>query len=440
MLNQADIGKEIHGLINELYPLCRSITGNGLRETLRLINKRIPLEIVEVPTGTEVFDWTIPKEWNIRDAYVKNSKGVRVIDFRKSNLHVVSYSVPVKAVMTLNELKPHLYSLPDKPEWIPYRTSYYSESWGFCVSHNQLMQMQDDQYEVCIDASLHNGHLTYGECYLEGSTREEVLISCHICHPSLCNDNLSGVALATFLAQHLCTRRLTYSFRFLFLPVTIGAITWLCLNEHRLQNIRHGLVLTCVGDSGHSTYKKSRRGNVTIDRAALNVLKHSGSPYTIIDFSPYGYDERQYCSPGIDLPVGCLMRTPNGCFPEYHTSADNLEFVKPDALADSYRKALAILSILEQNRTYVNTSPKCEPQLGKRGLYKAAGSQENLAMLWVLNLSDGRHSLLDIAERAGMPFDTINSAAAALAGAGLLRELTASRPGRIAQEPPGNAL
>jgi aminopeptidase-like protein len=426
-----EVGPEMYRLVAELYPICRSITGNGFRETLNIIKSHIPLKIHEVPSGTQVFDWIVPKEWNIKDAYVKNSKGSRVIDFRKSNLHVVSYSVPVKAEMPLAELKQHLFTLPEHPDWIPYRTSYYNETWGFCLSHRQFLELKDETYEVCIDSSLEKGHLTYGEYYLEGKETSEVLISCHACHPSLCNDNLSGVALVTFLAKHLSSCFLRYSYRFLFLPGTIGAIAWLCLNEARVSKIKHGLVATLLGDAGHSTYKKSRQGHAEIDRAVSLMLKHSGKDYTILDFSPYGYDERQFCSPGFNLPVGCLMRTPHGQFPEYHTSADNLDFVKPEYLADSFFKYWAVMEILENNKKYFNQNPKCEPQLGRRGLYRLIGGQENvklneLAMLWVLNLSDGSHSLLDIAERAGIKFDFIKKAADLLLQHDLLKECPAA--------------
>ena len=418
-----NIGRDIHEFMTELYPFCRSITGNGLRTTLRCIQKRIPLTLYEVPTETPVFDWTIPKEWNIRDAYIKDSSGKRVVDFQQSNLHVVSYSVPVHRKMSLDELKPHLFSLPDHPDWIPYRTSYYRESWGFCMSHNQLLALRDGDYEICIDSSLEAGHLTYGECYLNGDQEDEIIISCHVCHPSLCNDNLSGIALGTLLAEALADQPRRYSYRFLFLPVTIGAIAWLALNKAQTKKIRHGMVLTCVGDRGKLTYTRSRSGHADIDRAAIHILQHGGKDFAVQEFSPYGYDERQYCSPGFDLPVGCLMRTPNGCFPEYHTSADNLEFVTAESLADSYEKMGQILDIIEQNETYVSLNQECEPQLGKKGLYRTPGSEENLALLWVLNLSDGKHSLLDIAERSGMVFGKIRKAAADLAETGLIKPI-----------------
>jgi aminopeptidase-like protein len=424
----ATVGAELHDLVTELYPICRSITGDGVRETLRRIGDRIPLELREVPTGTKAFDWTVPREWSIRDAYVADANGRRVIDFRACNLHVVGYSTPVDARMSLAELKEHLISIPERPDWIPYRTSYYRPDWGFCVSHNSLLALADGEYHVRIDSSLEDGHLTYGECFLAGDREDEVLISTHVCHPSLANDNLSGIAVATFVARALAEAPRQLSYRFLFVPGTIGAITWLSQNRAAVSRVKHGLVLTGVGDSGHPTYKRSRRGNAPIDRAVAHVLGHSGGAHDVVDFSPYGYDERQYCSPGFDLPVGCFMRTPWGRYAEYHTSADNLEFVRPESLADSFEKVLASLSVVDGDTTYRNLSPYCEPQLGRRGLYRPAGglkdeSVDELAMLWVLNLSDSRHSLLDVAERSGLAFGTIRAAATALRDAGLLEEV-----------------
>jgi aminopeptidase-like protein len=416
-----EIGHEMYRLIAELFPICRSITGNGFRQSMEILRRYIPLQIHEVPSGTQVFDWTIPKEWNIRDAYVQNSRGEKIIDFQKSNLHVLNYSIPVNKVVSLHELKEHLFTLPDHPDWVPYRTSYYRENWGFCVSHRQFTALEEDDYEVCIDSTLENGFLIYGELYLQGAEDEEMLFSCHACHPSLANDNLSGVSLSTMLAQHLATVPHRLSYRFLFIPGTIGAITWLCLNEASVHRIKHGLVITGVGDPGNLAYKKSRRGNAQVDRAALHVLKHSREPYDTIDFYPYGYDERQYCSPGFNLPVGRLSRTPYNKYPEYHSSADNLDFVHPESLADSFHKVLAILSVLENDRRYLNLTPKGEPQLGKRGIYSAIGKNE-LALLWVLNLSDGTSTLLDIAERSGFEFNAIEEAAHILVEKGLLQE------------------
>jgi len=418
----------MYRLIEELYPICRSITGNGLRQSLRILGRSLPLSINEVPTGTTAFDWTVPREWNIRDAYIKTLKGDRVVDFNRSNLHVVNYSVPIRARMRLADLREHLFTLPDQPDWIPYRTSYYKESWGFCLSQGQLEGLKDDEYEVCIDSTLEPGHLTYGEFRIQGSTNDEVLISCHSCHPSLCNDNLSGMTVALKLARYLINLPLRYSYRFLWIPGTIGAITWLARNEPVLPRIKHGLVLSCVGDPGRFTYKRSRYGKAEIDRVVEHALRHCENNFDVLDFSPYGYDERQYCSPGINLPVGCFMRTPNGKYPEYHTSADDLKLVTPTALAESLCRLLRVVAILEQNYRYENLNPKCEPQLGRRGLYRQIGGTSSRgfeeAMLWVLNLSDGMHDLVDIAERSGLDFFVVSEAAERLATHGLLAQLT----------------
>ena len=424
------VGRELHGFAAELFPICRSITGDGLRKTLAMIQERIPLQLSEVPSGTQVFDWAVPNEWNIRDGYIKVPGGERVVDFQKFNLHVLNYSVPVRSTMTLSELKPHLFTIPEHPDWIPYRTSYYQENWGFCLSHRQMLALEEREYEVVIDSSLEAGHLTYGEFYLPGQSTDEVLISCHACHPSLANDNLSGLTVATFLARLLAGKELRYSYRFLFVPGTIGAITWLAQNEKTVANIRHGLVLTCLGDSGPFHYKKSRRGNATIDRVAAHVLHHHGEGAQILEFSPNGYDERQYCSPGFNLAVGCLMRSVWGSFPEYHSSADSLEFIKPEKLAGSLQICTAIIHVLENNCRYRNLNPFCEPQLGRRNLYGSAGGNspgtEVHARLWVLNLSDGEHSLLDIAEQSGLPFSVIQQAAAALLQGELLERIPES--------------
>ena len=419
-----ELSRGLHSFASNLYPICRSITGDGIRQTLAALQNRIPLQVSEVPTGTAVFDWSVPKEWNIRDAYIKDASGTRVVDFQQNNLHVLNYSVPVYAKMSLSELRSHLFTIPEHPYWIPYRTSYYQEKWGFCLSHKQLETLEDGEYEVRIDSTLADGHLTYGECYLQGTSSDEVLISCHICHPSLANDNLSGLAVATALAELLSTQELRYSYRFLFIPGTIGAITWLARNRENVGRIRHGLVLTGIGNESGFHYKKSRRGNAQIDLAVAHVLKYLNESNQILEFSPYGYDERQYCSPGFNLPVGCLMRSVWGTFPEYHTSADNLEFIKPARLAESLRVCASVLDILENNRRYRNLKPFCEPQLGKRNLYRSTGGEaigvEINARLWVLNLSDGEHSLLDVAEKSGLPFQTISDAADVLSESDLL--------------------
>jgi len=426
-LDVAAIGSELYARVERLYPICRSITGHGVRETLRLIGQEIDLAVTEVPSGTQVFDWVVPPEWNIRDGYVKNSGGEKIVDFAASNLHVLNYSIPVHRKITLAELQPHLFSIPDRPDWVPYKTSYYSPNWGFCLTDRHRQGLKDDEYEVCIDASLEDGHLTFAECVLPGQSDSEVLFSCHICHPSLCNDNLSGITVAVTLAKLLARTARKYSYRFLFIPGTIGAITWLALNEKMTKKIIHGLVLSGLGDPGRLTYKRSRRGNAEIDRIVAHVLQTSGDPHDIQDFTPYGYDERQYCSPGFNLPVGVLSRTAHGRYPEYHTSADNLDFVRPASLTDSLLKSLSIVEVVEGNAVYTNRNPKGEPQLGRRGLYSTMGGHGDSrsseeALLWVLNLSDGSHTLLDIAERSQLPFQVIRQVASRLRQHELLSE------------------
>jgi len=429
-LDQSDqyaTGRTLHEFAAELYPICRSITGKGLRQTLKAIQNRIPLEILEVPSGTQVFDWVVPKEWNIEDAYIKDSSGQRVVDFQKCNLHVVNYSAPIHATLPLSEIRPHLFSIPSHPEWIPYRTSYYKEDWGFCLSHRQAAAMAGGNYEVCIKSTLEDGHLSYGEYYLPGRLEEEVLVSCHVCHPSLANDNLSGLTVATHLAQLMVGKAHRYSYRFLFIPGTIGAITWLSRNQQAASRIRYGLVLAGIGDRGTFHYKKSRRENAEIDRVVTHVLTHAVPSFSILPFSPYGYDERQYCSPGFNLPVGCLMRSVWDSFPEYHTSADNMDFLDSESLEESLRVCASIMDVIENNLSYRNLAPFCEPQLGRRGLYPATGGispeLEINARLWVLNLADGQHSLLDIAERSGLPFAVLNDAAGLLLRNGLLAQV-----------------
>ncbi len=425
-------GEEIYNLAAEIFPICRSITGDGVRRTLRHLGRHIPLDVHEVPTGTPAFDWTVPREWNIRDAYIKNANGERVVDFQACNLHVVSYSTPVRGYFRLDDLKPHIFTLPEQPELIPYRTSYYKESWGFCMAHNRLQALPDGIYEVVIDSTLEDGSLTYGEYCHAGESDEEILLSAHICHPSLANDNCSGLAVLTHLASRLAGRRTRYSYRFIFAPGTIGAIVWLSRNEHRVSRIAHGLVVSCIGDGGGPTFKRSRRGDSAIDRAMTHVLRHGELAARMLDFSPYGYDERQYCSPGFNLPVGSLQRSQFATFPEYHTSGDNLDFIRPEHLASSLQMIGAALDVLENDAHMLNLKPKCEPQLGKRGLYSAMGGASDgpnqaMALLWVLSFSDGGHSLLDIAERCGMPFGAIREASHRLEEAGLLRRQLSAR-------------
>jgi len=446
-------GKRMYDLIEELYPICRSITGNGVRETLEIIKKIIPLEIHELSSNTEVFDWKIPKEWNIKDAYVKDPTGKKIIDFQKSNLHVLNYSTPINTKLPLSKLKNHLFTLPNFPDEIPYLTSYYKENWGFCLSHNQFSQLDEGLYEVFIDSTLEDGSLTYGELFLPGKNDDEVLLTTYICHPSMCNDNLSGTSLLVYLAKKMLEKDLQYSYRFLFIPETIGAISWLSKNEKKLSKIKQGLVATCLGDIGKSTYKKSKFGNALIDKIVLNVLEKSSSPYNVIDFFPSGSDERQFSSPGINLKIGSLMRTPYAQFDEYHTSADNLSFIDSRCLNDSFEKYYQIIMSLEKqnslveefeepnlgsfsnkdkdfeidySKKYISLNPKCEPQLGKRGLYRMIGGQKDsdldeMSIFWILCFSDGDYSLKYIANRSGIELGILEKTANLLCEKNLLK-------------------
>lgn len=437
-------GRAMHELATRLYPIPRSITGDGVRETLRVLRESVPLEVREVPTGTPVFDWTVPKEWNVREAWIRDPDGRKVVDFADHSLHLVGYSVPVHERLPLARLRERLHTLPEQPDLIPYRTTYYSESWGFCLSHRALesLERQDrgGEYEVRIDATLDHGALTYGELAIPGQGGREVLLSCHVCHPALANDNLSGIAVTLHLARRLLAvareAPLRYGYRFLWLPGTIGAITWLATNREAAARVAHGLVAANLGDSGPLHYKRSRRGDAEIDRAVEHLLRASAEPFAVEDFVPYGYDERQYGSPGFDLAVGSLTRTPWGRYPEYHTSGDDLSLIRPENLAGSLAAYVRVMDLLERNRTYRNLNPLCEPQLGRRGLYSAIGGgasgeatkQRQLARLWVLNQSDGRHDLLAIAERSGLPFDRVHDAAHGLLGAELLEPAEEESP------------
>jgi aminopeptidase-like protein len=414
-------GQRLYEFAARLYPICRSITGAGVRETLQLIRARIPLAIHEVPSGTRLFDWQVPPEWNIEDASVSDADGRRVIDFRKHNLHLVSYSEPIRTTLSRAELLKRVHVLTEHPDWIPYRTSYYERSWGFCMSARARDALPEGRYRIEVHSSLAPGALSYGELAIPGATRAEVLFFTHICHPSLANDNTSGMAVATALAEWIVREPRRFTYRFVFAPGTIGSLAWLKANEARLKRIRHGLVLALLGDPGNLTYKRTRQEDLEIDAIAGYVLAHRG---TLVPFSPYGYDERQLCSPGFNLPVGRLTRSVNGGYPQYHTSADNLELITPQALADSLQACQELVEIIEANERYVNRSPKGEPRLGKRGLYGAVGGREPLerehALLWVLNQSDGQHSLLDIAQRSGLKFAVLQGAAAELRKARLL--------------------
>ncbi len=426
-MNADVVTRPLMPLLESLYPICRSITGDGVRETLRLVGEQIPLEITEVASGTPVFDWTVPDEWNVKDAYIADRSGRRVVDFKNSNLHLLNYSVLFEGEVSREELDEHLFSMPEQPDLIPYRTSYYARNWGFCVSQHQRDKMTDDAYHVHIDTTLRPGHLTFGECVVAGREKNEVLLYTHVCHPSLANDNLTGIAVAAEVARRLLEgAQPRYTYRIVFGPGTIGSITWLSRNQRRLADISHGLVIGLLGDAAPHTYKQSRSGAAEIDSVAGYVLTQRGDGNRIIGFSPYGYDERQFGSPGINLPVGRLTRSENGGYPEYHSSGDDLSIVSENRLQVSVEVVTEILQTLDRNRYFVNLEPCCEPQLGKRGLYRSTGGEhirdrEN-GMLWLLNQSDGSNSLLDIAQASGIPFDNIAAVAAELVEAGLLAD------------------
>ena len=452
-------GEEMYVLIKKLFPICRSITGNGTRETLKIISELIPLDIHEVPSGSSVFDWTVPKEWNINDAYIKSPTGKKIIDFKKSNLHILSYSTPIHKKILLDELKDHIFTQPDRPKDIPYRTSYYSEKWGFCMNHEQFLKLKDGEYEVLIDSELKSGSLTYGEFYCKGKSDKEILLSCYICHPSMCNDSLSGVVTAVELAKYIISlkEKSNYSYRILFIPETIGSITWLSRNQEKIKKIKHGLVITCTGNQGKLTYKKSRQTNSQIDKTVIDILKKSGKDYSTLDYFPFGSDERQYCYPGIDLAMGCLTRTVFGDFPEYHTSADNLTYVHSNYLADTFTIYTKIIEKLEKDfglflddeeikmKKSSNKDPvfinliKCEPQLGKRGLYHNLGGPKlkpfhgkgsksttkikEKAMMWILAFSDGKNSIRDIERKSNIDFNTLIETSNALCKKKIIKEL-----------------
>jgi len=409
------VGEELVELMRELFPIPRSLTGAGVRDTLAVLAREIPLDVVETPSGTPVFDWTVPPEWNLRSAWIAGPSGDRVLDVADSPLHVLGYSTPVDAVMPLDELKAHVFTHNEDPELVPYRTSYWERQWGYCMSRRQLESLEEGDYHVVIDSSLEEGSLTSGELTIRGATDEEFLLSTYICHPALANDNLSGIVVLSSLARTLARQELRYSYRLLWSPGTLGPLCWLARNLETLDRVQHGLVVSCVGDPGPLRYKRSRRGDAFVDRASSYVLGRSPQSI-VVDWQPSGGDERQYCSPGFDLPVGTLSRTPHGLFPQYHSSADDLTLVTPEALASSFRAVLEIIDVVETNARYRNLSPYGEPQLGRRGLYQSIpdGTNPESAYLWVLNLSDGGSDLLSIAERSGLPFEAVRAAAAIL--------------------------
>jgi aminopeptidase-like protein len=406
---------ELETYFDRLWPLLRSITGEGVRQTHDILSECVPLQRLEVPSGTQVFDWTVPKEWVVRGAHVLRPDGEKILDVAVNNLHLVNYSAPFRGRVSRSELDQHLHSLPDLPSAIPYVTSYYAPRWGFCIAHEQRQRLPDGDYQVHIDTEFIEGSLTLSEAVLPGESAQEVLISTYTCHPSLANNELSGPLVAAFLYRKLAalpSRRLTY--RFLFAPETIGAVTYLSLRgEHLQRQLVAGFVVTCAGDRGPFTYKRSRAGNTLADRAAeYHLRRHVGSGATCIPFFPTGSDERQYCSPGFNLPVGSIMRTMYSKYPEYHTSLDDKSFICFSALRETVDLYFDVCFTLDRNQRYRNLVPHCEPQLGKRGLYPTLGAGRDAAaqveaVMWLLNLSDGDHDLLAIAERSGVPFEAL---------------------------------
>jgi len=401
------VGHEMMEMIVKLFPICRSITGNGVRETLNILQKEIPIKIHEVPSGTQVFDWTVPKEWNIYDAYVIGPDGNKIIDFKENNLHVVGYSTPVNKTLSLKELQEHLHSLPGQPDAIPYITSYYKERWGFCIKHNYREKLKEGSYKVFIGSELKNGSLTYGELIIPGESKEEVFLSTYVCHPSMANDELSGPVVTTSLVKWILQKSRKYTYRIIFIPETIGSITYLNKNiEVMKKNIIAGFNISCVGDSGSFSYIPSRNGHTYADRIALNILSFKQRDFIRYSFLDKGSDERQYNAPGIDLPLCCILKSKYGTYPEYHTSLDNLDFVSSQGLSDSYEAFKECLKLIEKNKKY---KIKClgEPQLGKRGLYPTistkSSTNEVKSMMNFISYADGTKDLIEISEIIKVP-------------------------------------
>ncbi len=413
------IEKELESYFDRLWCINRSLTGNGNRDTLKILSEIIDINIKEVKSGTICFDWKIPPEWNVSQAWIKDSKGQYIINFIDNNLHLLGYSTPVHKKMPLDELKKYLYTLPEHPDYIPYLTSYYYPRWGFCLSHNQLNNLKDDIYEVFIDSQLNDeGSMTYADSIIKGESEKEILFSTYICHPSMANNELSGPLVTSFIYKALKDKKLRFSYRFVFIPETIGSIYYLSkYGEYLKDNIIAGFVVTTIGDKGSFNYKRSRKGKCLVDRATELILSQTENNYILEDFFPdSGSDERQYCSPGFNLPVGSLMRTRYGKYKEYHTSADNKDFISFEAMEKSVEKYLEVIYLIENNYTYINKNPNCEPMLGKRGLYPSLGSQKETeelirAIMWVLNLSDGQNDLIEICNKSKINYKIIIEAA-----------------------------
>lgn len=404
------LGEQIHQLATELWPINRSITGDGVRQTLAIIKKQIPeLEIVEIPSGTQVFDWTIPKEWRVKDAYIVTPSGEKICEYKKNNLHLVGYSTSINKKLSLSELQDHLYSLPNQPNAIPYITSYYEERWGFCLTHEQRELLKDVVYEAFIDSELFEGSLTYGEILIKGKSTKEVFISTYVCHPSMANNELSGPCVTTFLAKKLREAdQLRYSYRLIFIPETIGSIAYLSKNiEHLKSSVIAGFNVSCVGDNREYSYLPSRNGDTLSDRVAKHVLKNISPTYKSYSWGDRGSDEAQYCAPGVDLPIASIMRTKYGMYEEYHTSLDDLiDVVSPEGLAGGFNVLWRALEAIDKN-CFPKSTVLCEPQLGKRGLYPTLSTKSSVAevrlMMDLITWSDGSRSLVDIAERCNAP-------------------------------------
>lgn len=402
-------GREIHKLANALWPINRSLTGEGVRQTLRMLQTELPgLVIHEVPSGTQVFDWTVPKEWHIRDAYIQTPDGRKICHFHQNNLHLVGYSIPVNKTINLTELKNHLYSLPEQPDAIPYITSYYKERWGFCLTHNELLGLEEGEYQVVVDSELFNGSMSYGELIIPGKIEREIFLSTYICHPSMANNELSGPCVTSFIVKELLKKPRKYTYRIVFIPETIGSITYLSRHlTHLKSKVFAGYNISCVGDDRAYSYLPSRHGQTPSDLAANHVLKHICPEYVSYNWKDRGSDERQYCAPGIDLPIASIMRTKYGEYDEYHTSLDDLKnVVTPEGLQGGFNALWRSIEALENN-CYPLYTVFGEPQLGKRGLYptlstKNSGHKVRL-MMDILTWSDGKHSLIEIANLCGAP-------------------------------------
>jgi aminopeptidase-like protein len=417
-------GQKMHQLMAKAFPICRSITGDGVRETLKIISDIVPLTIHEVSTGTKVFDWSVPKEWNIRDAFIANENGNKIVDFKTNNLHVVGYSVPVDNWITLSELQEHIYSLPEQPNAIPYVTSYYKERWGFCISHNERLKLKDGKYHVFIDSTLEDGSLTYGEYIIKGETKQEIFLSTYICHPSMANNELSGPVVAAFIGKWLASQPRRYTYRIVFVPETIGSLTYLSRHLEELKkNVLVGYNISCIGDNRTYSYVASRYGKSLADKVASNVLSFKYPEFIKYPFLDRGSDERQYCSPGVDLPLVTLSRSKYGTYPEYHTSLDNLDFVTAEGLFDGFELVKECIYVIENNRTFRVTCYG-EPQLGKRAFYPDLSTKKSGAsvetMMDFIAYADGTNDLIEISNIIHKPIREIVPIADKLLEAGLL--------------------